>query len=71
MDGKIGVFVVVTFVLLHRLCHSNIPKLNLQKNEQRKDGAMILFVLLAYSVNPLKFTFIYHTFTNVLSHYCT
>lgn len=42
VDGKIGVFVVVTFVLLHRLCHSNIPKLNLQKNEQNKDGEMMV-----------------------------
>lgn len=41
MDGKVGVLVVVTSVLLHRLCHSNVPELNLQKKERNKDGAML------------------------------
>lgn len=37
MDGKIGMFVAVTFVFLHRLCDANVPQLNLQKNDRNKD----------------------------------
>lgn len=48
MDGKISVFVVVTFVLLHRLCRSNIPKFNLQTNKQNKDGAMTVICLSVF-----------------------
>lgn len=39
MDGKIGMFVAVTFVLLHRLCDTNVPQLNLQNNNPNIDGS--------------------------------
>lgn len=35
VDGKVGVFIVVSFVLLYWLCHSNIPQLNLHMNKKR------------------------------------
>lgn len=39
MDGKIGMFVAVTFVLLHRLCDTNVPQLNLQNNDPNIEGS--------------------------------
>lgn len=34
VDGQVGVFVVVTSVLLHRFLHANVPQLNLQDEEE-------------------------------------
>lgn len=34
VNGKVGVFIIVSFVLLHWLCHSHIPQLNLHMGKE-------------------------------------
>ena len=39
MNRKVGVLIIVPFVLLHWFCHSHIPQLDLHVNEENKVNA--------------------------------
>lgn len=44
VDGKVGVLIMVPFVLLHWLCHSHIPQLNLHINEENAQRKWTAFI---------------------------
>lgn len=64
VDGEVGMLIVVPFVLLHWLCHTHIPQLNLHINEEKCKVQAItastwVYIFYYLLKNPIVFSELY------------